>query len=312
MTSGETAVVENDGVNWSSWAPTGEGDAPRRKERRLNTATIVKLRKKLMAAEWRRALGRPEPDVRLEALEREASGWRQAEEEKRLKAEAERRRQERDRAAARAALATAGTAFAEAGDTATPERAAALLEEAFEEMGELVDLVWRADGCSLYLEPWRGRRRGGNGAAYLIEVVVDDVMDLAALRHIPPGKRQTEIRWEAQLRGLREALAGHAGLPRDELGPRVEETLEELGRVISFEAGKRGWKAEIEPWEAVRIRRRRHGRQPAVIVPLELDSDLRIRSLAWLGPPDSSVAPSPPPLEHQPWSKCGGSSYVPV
>ena len=61
--------------NWRSWAPPGEGRAPRRMEReeygRGNAAGLVKVRKKLMATAWRQARVEESPpgDRRREALE---------------------------------------------------------------------------------------------------------------------------------------------------------------------------------------------------------------------------------------------------
>ena len=298
------AYTDFSDFNWGSWAPEQEPGIekpdiygrPKRKKF-MNTATITKLRKRLMATEWARATGKGRRDHREEWLERAYFAWEEVDRERRQDAEEERRRQERQRAAVHAALEAtrealdaAAEALAAEGETVTPERAALILEEAFEEMGELIDVVWRADGCTLYLQPWRGRRRGGTGVANLIEVVVNDALELAALHHIPPGKKQTKIRFEGQLHNLREALWAYDDsdyLPRDQLDQRVLDALEELGRVISFDPQPRGWKAEIEPWESVRMRRAEDipTQYPVVIVPLELDPDLQIRSFAWVGPP---------------------------
>ena len=73
-------------VQFDPWKKEQKGE--KAKQIPLNMATVVAIRKKLVAMEWARALGKKRQDNRFYDLERQAAGWYQKrEEEKRRKEE---------------------------------------------------------------------------------------------------------------------------------------------------------------------------------------------------------------------------------
>ena len=78
-----------DEAGWIQFNPwTKEQEGKKEKQIPLNMATVVAIRKKLVAMEWARALGKKKQDGRFYDLEREAADWyKKREDEKRRKEE---------------------------------------------------------------------------------------------------------------------------------------------------------------------------------------------------------------------------------
>ena len=74
-----------DETGWVQYKPWQKEEDKKKKQIPLNMATVVAIRKKLIAKEWARALGKTTRNTRFHDLEREAAMWYQKrEEEKRI------------------------------------------------------------------------------------------------------------------------------------------------------------------------------------------------------------------------------------
>jgi len=268
--SPEQLVVEDRGGDdsssgWVQFRPW-EKDGAEKKPRKINTATIWCAAKKMIAREWRRARGIEKRDPRVEHLEREASLWREKKEAERIRQQEARRRFEEQKRKLDEALAIIGQRILEHKDNLTSDGAAALVEDAMQEVGEVYDVQWKPDGCDIWIEPWeemRSRRDGQLPTVYKIEIngelemtsyeLVDDEEIRRALK--------TEILGKRLARGLNDEPLG---TDDGEITDAVEKKVDALGRLVDMKKWNgNGWLVVLEPWEEMRVRNiQRKGKGP--------------------------------------------------
>ena len=78
-------TTDSNEVNWAQYSPFNKQEGEKEKQISLNTATVVAIRKKLIAKEWARALGKKTQNNDTYHLDQEADKWWQKEEEKKKK-----------------------------------------------------------------------------------------------------------------------------------------------------------------------------------------------------------------------------------
>jgi len=141
-------------VQYNPWKKEGE----EKKKRRVNTATIWCFAKRLIAKEWARARGIKTRDPHLYLLEQQAAQWKEKKEEEKRRKEEENKRIQRQKHLLERSLQVFGEKLVKTKENMTPEFATKLLQDALEEVGEVIDVNWTEDGCDIWIEPWEEMR----------------------------------------------------------------------------------------------------------------------------------------------------------
>ena len=247
------------------------------KPRTINTATVVAIRKKLMAQEWRRALGISRPDPRMVLLDKEASQWKERREARERQEAEEKRRMEELRGQLQACLRVFRKKLYEVRHSLTPDIAVQLFEEAFDTLGQVVDLKWEKDGCRAVIEPWeekKRRRREHLPEPILYELCIDQELNISSYEKIKDEKRRRAEEARYFLKPLTNVIREKS----PQVGIKVlEEGLSEAGRIVTLDQQGDRWKAVVEPWEEMRVRNiERGGHPPVVTYDLKFDTDLQL------------------------------------
>ncbi|MEW6674750.1 MAG: hypothetical protein AB1348_01810, partial [Nitrospirota bacterium] len=260
-----------DEIAWVQYKPWQKEEDKKKKRIPLNMATIVALRKKLIAIEWARALGKRTQDTRLHDLEREAAIWKQRKEEEKRKKEEKRERIEKHKEVLNEALIEFGKRLRDQKDATDPKMASGLLEEVLENAGEVFDIEWQENGCLIWIEPWEEkklRRISGFDIPIIYRVKIDENLQISSFEEVEDEEVIESLREELLTKPLRESLRGisfNIDNNEDEARQFLEDKFSEIGRLISLERTADGWLATIEPWEEMRLRNvKRKGKPPIV------------------------------------------------
>ncbi|MEW6685011.1 MAG: hypothetical protein AB1393_02235 [Candidatus Edwardsbacteria bacterium] len=265
-----------DEIAWVQYKPWQKEEDGKKKQIPLNMATIVALRKKLIAAEWARALGKRTQDTRLHDLEREAVVWKQRKEEEKRKKEEIRMRIEKHKEVLNEALIEFGERLKDQKDAADPKMASGLLEEVSENAGEVFDIEWQENRCLIWIEPWeekKCRRISGFDIPIIYRVEIDENFQISSFEEVEDEEVIESLREELLTKPLRESLRGISFNidNEDEARQLLEDKFSEIGRLISLERTADGWLATIEPWEEMRLRNvKRKGKPPIVTEEIEI------------------------------------------
>jgi hypothetical protein len=247
------------------------------KPRTINTATVVAIRKKMMAMEWRRARGITRPDPRMILFEKEASQWQEKRDARKRQAAEEKRKTEALRSQLEACLAVFGRRLLDAKGNATPDMVIQFFEEALEPLGEVADLEWEKNGCRAIMEPWEEKKR--RRKEHLLDPVyyelrIDKEFNISSYEKIKDEKKQRAEHTKHFLKPLMGVI--REKFPRTGIEV-LEEALSETGRIVSLNQDTDGWSATIEPWAEMRSRNvRRGGRPPIVAYDMKFDTELKI------------------------------------
>lgn len=260
-----------------SWSPLKKKDEKEDKPISLNTATVMKLAKKMMAIEWRRAKGISRPDPRIVALDKEASTWKERRDTRKRQEAEEKRRMEEQREQLQSCLRIFGKKLYEARDNVSAKMANRLFEEAFDALGEVVDLKWEKEGCSAVIEPWeekKRRRKERSTEPGLYELRIDQELNIASYEKIKDEKKQRAEQVRYFLKPLMSVIREKA----PQVGIEVlENALSEAGRIVALKQENGGWRAVVEPWEEMRMRNIERGGQPPIVVyALKFATDLQV------------------------------------
>jgi len=276
-----------------------EQEGKKEKQIPLNMATVVAIRKKLIAKEWARALGKKKQDSRLYDLERQATDWYQKrEEEKRRKEEIAARIEKHKEALTETLTVFAKTLREKKEGTTGPFRAksraeveqfrmhqkamdpknlAVLLEESLADAGEVFDIEWQENGCLIWIEPWEEkklRRISGFDIPVIYRARIDENLEVSSYEAVEDEEVIESLKQEILTKPFRESLEGVSFNIDDEEQARefLEDKLSEIGRLISLERTENGWLATIEPWEEMRLRNtERKGKPPIVTDKIEIN-----------------------------------------
>lgn len=260
-----------------SWRPLKRKEEEKAEPKAMNAVTTYLLAKKLMAVEWRRAKGITRPDPRIISLEKEASTWKERREARKRQEAEEKRRMEELKDQLQACLHIFGKKLYEVRDNVTPDMATRLFEEAFDTLGEVVDLKWEEDGCSAVIEPWeekKRRRREHLTEPSLYELRIDQELNIASYQRIKDAKKQRVEQARHFLKPLMSVIREKS----PQVGIEVlEKALNEVGRIGSLNQDANGWRATVEPWEEMRVRNIERGGQPPIAMyEIRFDTDLRV------------------------------------
>jgi len=268
--TGEVAET-NEGFDWQPCqSEQGEG---KNKVKDLNTASIARLARKIMAREWAMALGR---GMGLEngqaTIERGVEEYRKKKAAEREMKEIEGQRANKQRAAMEAALWAFGRNLLKVPKPVAPEAAETLLEEALSEVGDTMRITWHADGCHILLEPWEERRlrnKAGEPLLAVFQATIDVNLMLSSYQKIedPQVLQQTQNALISK-----NIMINFRDSPRDLHA--FEDAVAQGGRIIQSMKMDSGWKIKLETWAEMRRRNiERKGRLPIVTYVINADKD---------------------------------------
>lgn len=270
-------ATSRDEVGWAQFSPWKKEEDKKKKQIPLNMATVVAIRKKLIAIEWARALGKRKQDTRLYDLEREAATWQQKKEEEKRRKEEIRMRIERHKEVLSEILTGFGKKLREEKDALDPKELSALLEESLENAGEVFDIEWQESRCLIWIEPWEEkklRRISGFDIPGIYRVKIDENFEIISYEKVEDEEVIESLREEILTKPLRESLQEISFNMDDEDEARqfLEDKLSNIGRLINLERTEDGWLATIEPWEEMRLRNiKREGKPPIVTDEIEIN-----------------------------------------
>ena len=260
----------SDKAEWAQYKPWQKEEDKKKKEIPLNTATVVAIRKKLIAMEWARIRGKGKQNTRLYDLEREAGMWKEKKEEKKRREEEIKIRIEGHKKVLYEVLEEFGKKLREKKDAMDPKALSALLEESLENTGEVFDIEWQKKGCLIWIEPWKEkklRRISGFEIPGIYRVEIDENFQISAFEKVEDEEAIEGLRGELLTRSLRESLEGTSfNIDNEDEAKRfLDDKLSDIGRLINLERTGSGWLATIEPWEEMRIRNMKRGGSPPVV-----------------------------------------------
>ena len=262
----------SEGFDWKPYqSEQGEG---KKKVKNLNTASIARLARKIMAREWAMALGRGGGlESEQATIERGAEEYRKKRAAEKERKEIEEQRAHGHRAALEAALRAFGRNLLEAPKPVAPETAEALLEESLGKVGDTMRITWEPESCNILIEPWeekrlRGESRGTVPALY--QATIDNNFALSSFERIQDPELLQETQNDLILKNI---LIKFRKSPQKALHA-FEDAVAERGRIIQSTKMNGGWKTHFEPWHEVRTRNvERGGRPPIVAYVIKTDKD---------------------------------------
>ncbi|MDA3832877.1 MAG: hypothetical protein PF495_05725 [Spirochaetales bacterium] len=262
----------NVGFDWKPYQ--SKQDDGEKKPESLNTASIARIARKIMAREWASALGGSRSyDSEQVGIEREAVQYKQKKAAETERKELEHQRAHKQRTALEKALRSFGRSLLKPAKPVTPESAEILLKEALSETGEFISITWQPDGCRILLEPWeekRSRRKSGETVLAVFQATVDDNLMLTSYQKIedPLLLRQTSN--DIIIKKIRLNFRKSPGQDFH----AFENAVAEGGRIIQSMEIDEGWKVKFELWEEMRKRNlERKGRPPIVTNVIRVDKD---------------------------------------
>jgi len=262
-----------EGFDWKPYQ-SEQGEA-KKKVKNLNTASVARIARKIMAREWALALGRGGGFENEQAsIDRGVEEYRKKKAAEKERKEIEKTKVHRQKVAVEAALQVFGRNLLWAPKPVAPETADALLGEALSEVGECIKLTWRPDGCDLFIEPWeekRLRQKRGDLLPALFQTTIDDNLMLSSYQKIKDPSKLQETQTHFILKNI--LLTFRKSAEKD--FHAFEDAVAEGGRIIHTMQTDRGWKIKLEPWEEMRKRNvEQKGRFPIVTYVINTDKDL--------------------------------------
>lgn len=259
----------DESIGWVPYRPWRE-EGEQKKSRRVNTATIFCFAKKLIAKEWRRALGKRREDPRVSALERMAASWEQKKEEEKRRAEEEKIKIEKQKGKVEKYLDIFGGKLLEVKDRITTEQATKLFKETLEGVGEVMEVIWTGEGCEALIEPWeekRLRRQKRDTLPVIYRLKIDDKLEITSYEPIEDEDVRVRKQKGMLMKPLEISLEPESLKTDGESAIKklLENKLEEIGRIVEINRINGGWSAKIEPWEEMRVRNIERGGGPPVI-----------------------------------------------
>jgi len=256
-------------TDWSQYKPWQKKEGEKEKVS-LNTATVRAMAKKLIAREWRRALGKPQSSE-FDSLERTASSWKKRKDEEKRKKEEMKQKMSRQKKILKEALYQFGQKLRQEKDTIKPEEAAALIEETLESVGEIFDIEWHKQGCYIWLESWeekKTRRISGDTLPVVYRAKIDQNLNIASFQIVDKEETRLKMRQELLFKPLQGLLIDD----EKEAEEVLEGILSNMGRIINLKRTNKGWTAAVEPWERLRVRNiKNKGKCPVKGIKIEVN-----------------------------------------
>jgi len=262
----------NEAFDWQPQQP--DQSEPENKFKNLNTASIARLARKIMAREWAMALGGSRGlESEQATIERGAEKYRKKEALEKEMKEIEGQRANKQRIALEEVLWIFGRNLLKVPKPITPEAAEALLEEALSEVGDTIRITWHVDGCHILLEPWedkRLRRKTGEPLPAVFQATIDHNLMFTSYQKIEDPQLLQQTQNDLILKNI---LSSFRKSPRKDFHD-FENAVSEGGRIIRSTKMDGGGKINFEPWEEMRRRNiERKGHPPIMTYVINADKD---------------------------------------
>ncbi|MDA2926049.1 hypothetical protein MYX78_02255 [Acidobacteria bacterium AH-259-G07] len=244
------------GFDWRQYTPGAAEGLQEEKPRYLNMATIRAMAKKMIAREWRRARGKPRRDVRLEQLDQAAASWYERKELERKKEEQKKQQLEGYVDKLNKALVEFSLRLEEETDESENDQFGEMFEEDLKWAGNPYKLEWSEKGCRIWYEPWeetQARKISKVADPVIYTAFIDEDMNIASLTKNEDDSFLPKVK-EENLAANFEGLLKERSPEEGEIYGLLQETIAEVGRIVSFHRTSSGWVAAVEAWEEVRVR----------------------------------------------------------
>jgi len=152
--SAEKKEVEPTG--WAQYDPWKK-EREEKKTRQVSAATIWCFAKKLIAKEWARARGTKTRDSRLYLLEQQADRWKEKKDEEEKREEEEKKRIRKQKHLLERVLRVSREELLKRKREVSPQLATRV-EDALEDVGEVIDVNLSGNKCDVWIEPWEEKR----------------------------------------------------------------------------------------------------------------------------------------------------------
>lgn len=278
----DASIVKEAGWEAIDWRGYGARTPQKKKKKRLlNTATINLMANRMIAREWKKAKGKPKRDKKVDQLEREAQEWSQRMEMRKKKVE--QKEQKRSHHFERLQDVIMDFTVAEAQKTkeerGDPDEVKQRFKEHLKWVGNPYKVEWSKEGCQIWYEPWeetRARQIAKITEPVIYTAIVDRDMKIASLlvQKKKEGDTFVQTSTEQNLADTIEKLLAEESLKpeADEIDDLLEQTITEVGRIISFSRTPSGWIAAVEPWDSMRVRNiEKEGEKAARLTRISID-----------------------------------------
>jgi|GEM_PF-2139552 len=258
--------TDDSSFSWMQFSPWRKEDK-KKKPKLLNTATIWCMARKMIAQEWRRARGIKKKDFGLDYLQREAAGWEERKEAKRIKQREAEARFRKHKEKFDEALRIIGQRMVEEKDNLTSTGALRLIEDAMGGIGKVYNVEWRNDGCNVWIEPWEERwprQKRGKTLPVIYRLRINDNLEMVSYKLVEDEKTRREQKERVLVNQLEKSVL----LEEDEqdIKASLKKRIDQIGRLIELKRQEENiWVAVVEPWEEMRRRNiERKGQGPVI------------------------------------------------
>lgn len=259
---------------WQQYSPWGE-TKKKEKPRYVNTVTIWCAAKKMIAQEWRRALGVKKRDRRLDQLEQEAAVWGEKREEEKRKQQQAKLKFEKYKKDLEKPLRHIGDKMTEEKDDMNLEKANKLVVDAIGNLGKVYNLEWNENGLDVWIEPWEekwARQKRGGAHPIVLCFRINDQLEIDSIKLIEDEEAIVQKK-KMMERELESSVDKEEIIRMDdeEISQLLEKKLNEMGRVMELRRLQDNrWIASVEPWEEIRERNIK-GKSPVTRTQIEIN-----------------------------------------
>lgn len=263
-------VVESNENSWVQYKPWKKEEDKKGKQISLNTATVVAIRKKLVAKEWARALGKRSQDNNSCDLERQADIWWQRKEEKKKEEENEKIRCKQYKKILNEIISEFSKILREKKVIKNPKELSDLLLKLLENDGEIFNIKWEEKVCIIWIETWqekKNRRIAGLTIPKIYRIEINENFEISSCKKVENEKALKKLRVEVLNKSLSKRLEEISFNINDKKKTKefLEDILCEVGSLINLEHSGNKWLATIESWENMRQRNiKRKGKPPII------------------------------------------------
>lgn len=271
-------TTDSNEANWAQYSPLNKKEGEKEKQIPLNTATVVSIRKKLIAKEWARALGKKTQNNDIYNLKRQADKWWQKKEEKKKEAEKERIRYEQYKKTLNEILSEFSKILREKKVIKNPKELSDLLLKVLENAGEIFNIEWQEKKCIIWIETWKEkkiRRIAGLNTPIIYRIEINENLEISFCKKVEKVEALKKLRVEVLNKSLSKHLEEISFNLNNKKQTRefLENILSEAGRLIDLEHSGNKWLATIESWENMRQRNvKRKGKPPIITEQIQFSS----------------------------------------
>ena len=252
-------VVDSNENSWVQYIPLDKKENKEEKQISINTATVIKIRKKMIADEWARALGNRRQNTNLCNLEQQAVVYSQRREEKNKEEKKEKIRCEQHKKAVNKILAEFSNKLRDKKVAENPEKLSDLFQISLENAGEVFNVEWQEKKCIIWMETWtekKIRRIAELTIPKIYKIEINENLEIASCKKVENEKALKKLRVETLNKFFSKHLEEISFDINNEKNTKefLEDTLCEVGSLINLKHSGNKWLATIEFWDNMRKR----------------------------------------------------------